>query len=153
MGRVSIVATLPSSLHAWLHAWLHACVCVCPDYGTSETSTLWEGLKCLCGTASCRGFVGPNDWKSLEFQRKYAGHMYKHVAEHIAKEHSRVRPGGRVVVATALGWGDEWCRVGLSEMSRVHWLCGLHLLWNEDMHVLLPGSCNDVRACVGWLGV
>jgi hypothetical protein len=61
-----------------------------PDYGTSEIYPQWEGFVCHCGADDCRGKLTPFDWQSIQFQRKYGGHVLKHVAEKMAREHTRV---------------------------------------------------------------
>lgn len=60
------------------------------DYGTSEVFPQWAGFLCQCGAPDCRGQLKFDDWKSLAFQRKYAGHVLKHVAAKIAQHHTKV---------------------------------------------------------------
>ena len=55
------------------------------DYCTSEDCELSPEWQCLCGAASCRKRVTPQDWQLPEMQAKYASHFLPHIAAKIAK--------------------------------------------------------------------
>ena len=42
---------------------------------------LWEPMKCLCGTASCRGNITGSDWKLPALRQKYEGYFSRYVAD------------------------------------------------------------------------
>jgi len=59
---------------------------ICFDYGMCETDErLWEPMRCLCGTASCRGWITANDWKIVEMHDKYRGYYSPHVQRLVDK--------------------------------------------------------------------
>lgn len=56
---------------------------VCFDYAMSDTGAAPGPFTCLCGAASCRGLVTPDDWRLPELQARYAGFFAPHVQRHI----------------------------------------------------------------------
>lgn len=48
------------------------------DYCLTDAHSTFR-LKCLCGTAACRGEVTGNDWKKPELREKYGRHFMPHI--------------------------------------------------------------------------
>lgn len=48
------------------------------DYALTDAHSTFR-LKCLCGTAKCRGTVTGDDWKSPELQARYGRHFMPHI--------------------------------------------------------------------------
>ncbi len=56
------------------------------DYGTvlyRNCASEKYVLKCLCGSAGCRGEVTSDDWKNLDLQKKYKGYFSHFLEEKI----------------------------------------------------------------------
>ncbi|ETV83200.1 hypothetical protein H257_03987 [Aphanomyces astaci] len=52
------------------------------DYSCTETeSSMHYGLRCLCGTAACRGVLTFSEWRSRAYVRKNKGHLNDYVWE------------------------------------------------------------------------
>eukprot|EP00456_Euglypha_rotunda_P055447 TRINITY_DN4511_c0_g2_i1.p1 TRINITY_DN4511_c0_g2~~TRINITY_DN4511_c0_g2_i1.p1 ORF type:complete len:252 (-),score=54.76 TRINITY_DN4511_c0_g2_i1:130-885(-) len=75
------------------------------DYATSESykwpetcqdEKLVEGetLDCHCGSKSCRGKVGPDDWKKEELRKKYHGHFVSYLTA-LIEEESKTKEKGK----------------------------------------------------------
>ncbi len=61
---------------------------ICFDYAMTDTHD-YDSFDCRCGASLCRGRVGPDDWRSPELQKRYAGHFAPHVERLIG---ARLRP-------------------------------------------------------------
>jgi uncharacterized protein len=48
------------------------------DYAMSD-STNYDEFDCMCGSPDCRGYVGGNDWRLPELQRRYKGYFSPHI--------------------------------------------------------------------------
>ena len=51
---------------------------ICLDYAMTDAHPD-TGFACLCGTASCRGVVRPDDWRLPELRLRYAGHFSPYI--------------------------------------------------------------------------
>jgi len=47
------------------------------DYATSEAFLKFE-FDCSCNSANCRQHISDEDFRIMELQQKYAGHMLHH---------------------------------------------------------------------------
>jgi len=57
---------------------------ICFDYAMCETDErLFEPMKCLCGTASCRGWITAHDWKLPALWESYKGFWSPHVQREV----------------------------------------------------------------------
>jgi SET domain-containing protein len=50
-----------------------------------------ESMTCGCGTASCRGVIGGQDWRRADLQRKYGGYFSSYLLRRFA---GRADPAG-----------------------------------------------------------
>jgi len=54
------------------------------DYAFTETEgSLHSGLRCLCGSPSCRKILTFTEWRSIEWQKKYAGHYTSYIQKKV----------------------------------------------------------------------
>lgn len=67
---------------------------VCFDYAMCDTMP-YDEFECECGSATCRGNVGGNDWQKPELQKRYAGFFAPHVQRKIEAQRAEKRAFAR----------------------------------------------------------
>ncbi len=67
---------------------------VCFDYAMCDTMP-YDEFECECGSATCRGYVGGNDWQKPELQKRYAGFFAPHVQRKIEAQRAEKRAFAR----------------------------------------------------------
>ena len=63
---------------------------IAPGEELTTDSALFDGsgtetMECRCGTSSCRGVVGPDDWRDPRLRRRYAGWFSRYLADRHAR--------------------------------------------------------------------
>ncbi|CAI5989561.1 unnamed protein product [Closterium sp. NIES-65] len=56
------------------------------DYACTETEgSMHAGLRCRCGAACCRGTLNFTEWRSHDWQRRFAGHFSAYIERKMAE--------------------------------------------------------------------
>ncbi|CAI5995228.1 unnamed protein product [Closterium sp. NIES-64] len=56
------------------------------DYACTETEgSMHAGLRCRCGAACCRGTLNFTEWRSHDWQRRFAGHCSAYIEQKMAE--------------------------------------------------------------------
>ncbi|CAI5962513.1 unnamed protein product [Closterium sp. NIES-64] len=56
------------------------------DYACTETEgSMHAGLRCRCGAACCRGTLNFTEWRSHDWQRRFAGHCSAYIERKMAE--------------------------------------------------------------------